>query len=267
MLVFLHDEPDVKAPTTLLDCDYIVRQINDAGSNAMVALCCGDKTSFFFFREGKEALAYYSDASFERAEGMTVDEEMLLYAYQPGVKVQAFIFRDMNAEIESDSNLFDQKSLHHLLTVGYLENRRKTDSKPVAETPATAGEQDGRQGEDVEMLSQIAMKGIESLVRSLRKEPALPSIVLAVESGVHQGEHFTVTLPCTIGRKDCDLILDDRLISRQHAVIKIVDNKLIIEDMASKNGTRVNGKTVARSLLVLNDLITVGPSNLRVSAV
>src|SRR5450631_326916 len=94
MLLFLQEEPDVKALTSLLDFEYIVRQISEEGANAMIALCRDKKINFFFFRDGKGALAHYADLSFKRPEGMTVDEEVQLYAYQPGDKVQAFIFRD-----------------------------------------------------------------------------------------------------------------------------------------------------------------------------
>jgi pSer/pThr/pTyr-binding forkhead associated (FHA) protein len=45
----------------------------------------------------------------------------------------------------------------------------------------------------------------------------------------------------------------------------MVDNELILEDLASTNGTRVNGELVTRKLLVPNDLISIGPTNLRIS--
>jgi pSer/pThr/pTyr-binding forkhead associated (FHA) protein len=106
-----------------------------------------------------------------------------------------------------------------------------------------------------------AMEGIEDFGK---EKPKLPSVILSVESGPLEGEHFTVTLPCTIGRKECDLILDDRLVSRRHAELKIVANKLIIEDLTSKNGTWVNGKKVTRTELTPNDLISIGPSNFRI---
>jgi pSer/pThr/pTyr-binding forkhead associated (FHA) protein len=80
-----------------------------------------------------------------------------------------------------------------------------------------------------------------------------------------KGESFTKTLPCTIGRKNCDLVLDNSIISRRHAEIKIVENALVIEDLASRNGTKVNGETITMMQLVPNDLITIGPIQLRVS--
>lgn len=241
MLLFLQEEPDVKAPPSLLDFEYIVRQIGEVGAHAMIAVCRDNMINFFFFREGKGACAYFADLAFERPERMTIDEEMLLYAYQPGDKVQAYIFRDMITNMSEDSSQLDKDSLYKLLTVGYLKDRRSGNAD-ISPAPA-----------------------MES-VRDLAKDkPKPPSVALFVESGPLQGERFTVALPCIIGRKDCDLILNDRLISRRHAELKVVEHKLVIEDLASTNGTKVNGKPVTTMQLIPNDLISIGPTTLRIS--
>lgn len=263
MLLFLQEEPAVKAPTSLIDIEYIVRQIGEMGTNALIALCRDKKFNFFFFKDGKGALAHYSDLSFKRPEGMTFDEEILLYAFQPGDNVQAFIFRDMVTTMAEDSNLLDKDSLYKLLTVGYLKNRRRGDEEI---SPMPAGNLKNRRRGDAGILPTPAMEdGIDVLVKALRQRPKLQSVELAVESGPLLGERFTVTLPCTIGRKDCDLILDDRRISRHHAELKMVENKLVIEDLASKNGTKVNGEAVTKKQLIPNDLISIGPTKLRIS--
>ena len=258
MLLFLQEEPAVKAPTSLLDFEYIVRQIGEAGANAMVALCRDNKINFFFFRDGKGALAHYADLEFERPEGMTVDEEMLLYAFQPGDKVQAFIYRDMITTMAEDSNQLDKASLCNLLTIGHPKNRRKG-------APMPAGHQKSRRRGDTGISPLPVTEDIEVPDMALQQKPKPTSIVLSVESGPLQGERFTVTLPCTIGRRDCDLILDDRLVSRRHAELKLIENKLAIEDLASTNGTKVNGKTVTRKRLISDDLIAIGSTNLRIT--
>lgn len=244
MLLFLQEEPAIKAPTTLIDFEYIVRQIGEAGGNAMIALCLDNKINFYFFRDGKGALAHYADLAFERPEGLTIDEEMLKYAFQPGDKVQAYVFRDMITPMSDDSNQLDKDSLYTLLTVGYLNNKRRSDA---------------------EISPITAVKEIETLVKVRHQKPKLPKVILSVESGPLEGDRFTVTLPCTIGRKDCDLILNDRLVSRRHAELRIIENKLVIEDLASTNGTRVNGNKITINGLIPNDLISIGPTNLRVS--
>lgn len=256
MLLFLQEEPAIKAPTSLLDFEYIVRQIGEVGANAMIALGRDQKINFYFFRNGKAALAHYADLAFERPDGMSVDDEMLLYAFQPGDKVQAFIFRDMKTTSAEDSNQIDKDSLFNLLTIGHPKNRRSGEpgNSPTDGYPK-------RRKEDRAVSPHHAIEGLEDLVK---EKPKLPSVVLSVESGPLAGERFTVTLPCTIGRKDCDLILDDRIISRRHAELKIVGHKLVLEDLASKNGTRVNGESVTMKQLCPHDLISIGPTNLRV---
>jgi hypothetical protein len=45
-----------------------------------------------------------------------------------------------------------------------------------------------------------------------------------------------------IGRSlDCNLTIEDPLVSRQHARIVIADDEAIVDDMSSRNGVRVNG--------------------------
>ena len=169
MLLFLKEVPAAKAPASLIDIEYIVRQIGEAGTNAMIALCRDNKFNFFFFKDGKGALAYYSDLTFKRPDGMAIDEEMLLYAFQPGDNVQAFIFRDMVTAMEEDSNLLDKDSLYKLLTVGYLKNRRRRDSEI---SPTTAGNSINRCIRDTE-VSAIACKGwYQGLVNPLSRTEA-----------------------------------------------------------------------------------------------
>jgi pSer/pThr/pTyr-binding forkhead associated (FHA) protein len=172
---------------------------------------------------------------------MTLDEAMLLYAFLPGTKVLAYIFRDVVAAKLEDSSQLDIDSLYKLLTVGYLKDRR-SGSEELSPMPAK--------------------EGIEVPAREQQK---IPSVILFVESGPLQGKRFALTLPCTIGRKECDVMLEDRLVSRRHAEIKIIDHKLVLEDLASKNGTRVNDEKVTKKQLNQNDLISIGPFRLKIS--
>ena len=51
--------------------------------------------------------------------------------------------------------------------------------------------------------------------------------------------------PVVIGRHvDSDFVIDDRTVSRRHAAIHREGYTWIVEDLGSKNGTRVNGMTV-----------------------
>lgn len=68
-----------------------------------------------------------------------------------------------------------------------------------------------------------------------------------------------------VGRKeDCDLRLDHKSISKQHCVIVKTDGLLLIRDLGSTNGTRVNGQRVRRAALLPNDQLSVAGVRFRV---
>jgi pSer/pThr/pTyr-binding forkhead associated (FHA) protein len=81
-----------------------------------------------------------------------------------------------------------------------------------------------------------------------RKPNARESAMLILQRGGEAGltwplERQTVT----IGRgNDCDIVLDDRQVSRVHARIIWNDNHYELEDLGSKNGTHLNGSERSR---------------------
>ena len=65
-----------------------------------------------------------------------------------------------------------------------------------------------------------------------------------------------------VGRdEDCDLRLDHKSISKLHCVIVKTDGLLLVRDLGSTNGTRVNGQRVRRAALLPNDTLAI--ANLR----
>lgn len=73
--------------------------------------------------------------------------------------------------------------------------------------------------------------------------------------------------PATIGRlPDCDVVLDDRNVSRRHAEVRRDGNGYLVVDLDSTNGTRVNGAGVKERRLADGDTITVGTTTIRFEA-
>jgi pSer/pThr/pTyr-binding forkhead associated (FHA) protein len=87
---------------------------------------------------------------------------------------------------------------------------------------------------------------------------------LYVTSGPQTGRDFRLGRETTIGRDeiDCDVILPDKEVSSKHARIKREGMELVIHDLASLNGTFVNGSRVQKQILVDDDEITVGRNTL-----
>ena len=68
--------------------------------------------------------------------------------------------------------------------------------------------------------------------------------VLIVYEGERAGQRIIVDKDTfVIGRgTECDLVLTERQVSRQHLKVKLVEDHYSVEDLDSKNGTWVNGQ-------------------------
>jgi predicted component of type VI protein secretion system len=68
-----------------------------------------------------------------------------------------------------------------------------------------------------------------------------------------------------VGRKEeCDLRLEHKSVSKMHCVIVKTDGLLLLRDLGSTNGTRVNGHRVRRAALLPNDQLTIAHYKYRV---
>src|SRR6516162_6840564 len=68
-----------------------------------------------------------------------------------------------------------------------------------------------------------------------------------------------------VGRKDdVDLRLEHKSVSKLHCVIVKTDGLLLIRDLGSTNGTRVNGTRVRRAALLPNDQLHIASVKFRV---
>ena len=69
--------------------------------------------------------------------------------------------------------------------------------------------------------------------------------------------------------EDCDVSLDDDLVSQRHAILEVVitpdDNRIdyILQDKNSTNHTYVNGKSIDQCHLKNGDMIRIGKNNFR----
>jgi predicted component of type VI protein secretion system len=68
-----------------------------------------------------------------------------------------------------------------------------------------------------------------------------------------------------LGRhQECDVQLNSRKISRRHCCIAQIDNQLVVRDLGSTNGIRINGVRVVEGYLKAGDQLTVGNYQYRV---
>jgi FHA domain-containing protein len=71
--------------------------------------------------------------------------------------------------------------------------------------------------------------------------------------------------PIRIGRgPECELVLRDSRVSRRHARLAARDGVLVLTDLGSTNGTRVNGHRISEVVLGAGDRILVGETVLTI---
>lgn len=90
----------------------------------------------------------------------------------------------------------------------------------------------------------------------------MATINLRVLDGADRGRVYeSLAPPITIGREDGNSIqLNDDRVSRFHVKIQEDDRQLVLTDLESTNGTRVNGEDIQLRILRHGDLITIGRS-------
>ena len=87
-------------------------------------------------------------------------------------------------------------------------------------------------------------------------------ITLRVLDGADRGRVFAeLPAPITIGREEGNSVqLNDERISRFHLKIQEDSGKLVLTDLESTNGTRVNGEDAHLRILRFGDVISLGRS-------
>lgn len=85
----------------------------------------------------------------------------------------------------------------------------------------------------------------------------MPTIV--AQAGPLNGQRWSLQQSIMIGRDEgCDLIIPSRQVSRYHARLNISAQGVQLEDLASKNGTHINGRPVTEPLILQDgDIIQI----------
>ena len=95
----------------------------------------------------------------------------------------------------------------------------------------------------------------------------LPELVAPVTVITPIGEFELGTGSLLLGRlPECDVLLEDSLVSRMHARISVQDTHVVIEDLHSTNGVYVNEQRVAHgAVLRREDRILIGTTEISLS--
>jgi len=90
----------------------------------------------------------------------------------------------------------------------------------------------------------------------------MPLVTFRVLEGIDKGRVFRdLPTPVTVGREEGNMLrLNDERVSRFHAKVQFDNNEVILTDLESTNGTRVNGNVIQIRRLRPGDRIGMGRS-------
>lgn len=101
---------------------------------------------------------------------------------------------------------------------------------------------------------------VRLFLQSQKVYSKMASITLRVLDGADRGKTYEkVLLPVTLGREDGNGIqVNDERVSRFHVKIQQDKGRVVLTDLESTNGTKVNGETVRLWVLRPGDVIMIG---------
>ncbi len=87
------------------------------------------------------------------------------------------------------------------------------------------------------------------------------SVKLVVVSGARRGREILIKSDHTVigRRRSCQICIPAADVSREHCAIVIESGRVLVRDLASSNGTWVNGQQVTEAELRPGDTLTIGP--------
>src|SRR5947209_14135453 len=90
----------------------------------------------------------------------------------------------------------------------------------------------------------------------------MKTVTFQVLDGIDKGRVYRdLPIPVTIGREEGNLLrLNDERVSRYHAKVQFDNEDVILTDLDSTNGTRINGRPVQIRRLLPGDRVGVGRS-------
>ena len=126
---------------------------------------------------------------------------------------------------------------------------------PISMAPLPADTRVGASSSYAESVASVGPAKTEILQR-----PPAQMAWFIVRAGPRAGKEFRLGEVTNIGRDATqnDIAIDDTAISRQHARVRLEEGKFVLYDLASANGTSVNGEKILKHELANSDLITMG---------
>ena len=124
---------------------------------------------------------------------------------------------------------------------------------------------DGKATVRMQEEDRVAAGAMEIHVERGKPIAAPVRFILRPLGSLPNAPQHTIDGAARVGRStDCDIVLADPSVSRNHALLDVRSKALYVRDTGSTNGTYVNGTRVEESALRAGDVVAFGKSLLEV---
>lgn len=192
--------------------------------------------------EKKEEIAEFQP-EFPIAE---TPEEIKEEKSEPAFEIPSFSFGEEKKE-ENVSEIKPQEEIEERKEAGKALSEEKFEFSPLETIGYTPEKQESKKEE-------LEVEGKTAYV-------AVPYLIIKTPSGERR---FLLTDgKNTVGRSpDCNIVINEKGVSREHFAIFVKGEIITIEDLGSKNGTFLNGKRIKSAELKNGDEIIAGECSL-----
>jgi len=112
-------------------------------------------------------------------------------------------------------------------------------------------------------LNEGAIEAMESMTGRQPARP-IPRVIVTCD-GETVAEYELTKRQYVIGRTElADIIIEDRYVSKMHAMLQVYGNAIMLVDLNSTNGITVNSRIAVKFVLKSNDIITLGQHRLKI---
>jgi len=89
--------------------------------------------------------------------------------------------------------------------------------------------------------------------------PKGQELSLKIVEGPEKGTVYPLVKPrITIGRANTDVRIDDRTVSRLHCALEIAENRILLRDLGSTNGTIIDNQPIKTAILESGSTFRIG---------
>jgi pSer/pThr/pTyr-binding forkhead associated (FHA) protein len=110
------------------------------------------------------------------------------------------------------------------------------------------------------MIKKRYLRAAETIAVGHLRQSVMALVTLRIIDGADRGQTFEhIVTPFTVGREEGNPVqLNDERVSRFHLKVQEDEGKIVLTDLESTNGTKVNGEVAHLTLIRPGDLVAMG---------